>query len=311
MPVDTLTSIKVFRQVVESGSFVAAAERLDLSTAMVSKHVMHAEKRIGVRLLNRNSRTLSLTEPGRVYFERCKTILEDLEATELELGSLGAAPRGTLRISCPSWFDGQRIADLFAEFRRRCPEIVLDVSFEDRLVDLVEEGFDVAMRLAALADSLPAALIARPVRSVRFYLGGSREYLKRKGTPKVPEDLADHDCVAVGRADTWILKGPKGHVEVTPRVVMRYRSMSGVANALAAGIGLGPLPTIFFEDPAFKNILMPVMTEYRFREPTLYLVYVSRKYLPLKIRAFIDFILESISQIPLRKVAGRVDCSQE
>ena len=102
MQVDTLTSIKVFRQVVESGSFVAAAERLNLSTAMVSKHVMHAEKRLGVRLLNRNSRTLSLTEPGRVYFERCKTILEDLEATELELGSFGHTPRGTLRITCPT-----------------------------------------------------------------------------------------------------------------------------------------------------------------------------------------------------------------
>src|SRR6202011_676549 len=284
MRVDTLTSIKVFRQVVESGSFVAAAERLDLSTAMVSKHVMHAEKRLGVRLLNRNSRTLSLTEPGRVYFERCKTILEDLEATELELGSLGATPRGTLRITCPSWFDGRRVADLLAHFRRRCPQIVLDVSFEDRLVDLVEEGFDIAMRVTANPDSLPAGLIARPVRSVQFYMGGSREYLKRKGTPKEPEDLAHHDCIAVGAADTWLLNGPSGKVEVTPRVVMRYRSMSGVANAVAAGIGLGPLPAIFFEDPAFKDVLMPVLTEYPFREPTLYLVYVSRKYLPLKIR---------------------------
>ena len=292
---DTLISINVFRQVVESGSFVAAAERLDLSTAMVSKHVMHAEKRLGVRLLNRNSRTLSLTEPGRVYFERCKTILEDLEATELELGSLGATPRGTLRITCPSWFDGQRFADLLAEFRRRCPEVVLDVSFEDRLVDLVEEGYDVAMRVTAVPDSLPAGLIARPVRSIQFYMGGSREYLKRNGTPKVPEDLADHDCVAVGSADTWTLNGPKGKVEVTPRVVMRYRSVSGVANAVAAGIGLGPLPNIFFEDPVFKDILMPVMTEYRFREPTLYLVYVSRKYLPLKIRAF--FGVRRASQI--------------
>jgi DNA-binding transcriptional LysR family regulator len=305
MRVDTLTSIKVFRQVVESGSFVAAAERLDLSTAMVSKHVMHAEKRLGVRLLNRNSRTLSLTEPGRVYFERCKTILEDLEATELELGSLGATPRGTLRITCPSWFDGRRVADLLGEFRRRCPEIVLDVSFEDRLVDLVEEGFDIAMRVTAVPDSLPAGLIARPVRSVQFYIGGSREYLKRMGTPKGPEDLAHHDCVAVGSKDTWIFKGPKGKVEVTPRVIMRYRSISGVANAVAAGIGLGPLPALFFEDPVFKDVLMPAMTEYPFREPTLYLVYVSRKYLPLKIRAFVDFLLEAISKVPLPKVTLR------
>jgi DNA-binding transcriptional LysR family regulator len=308
--VDTLTSIKVFRQVVESGSFVAAAERLDLSTAMVSRHVMHAEKRIGVRLLNRNSRTLSLTEPGRVYFERCKTILEDLEATELELGSLGATPRGTLRITCPSWFDGRQLADLLAQFRRRCPEIVLDVSFEDRRVDLVEEGCDVALRVTAVPDSLPAGLIARPVRPVQFYIGGSREYLKRKGTPKVPEDLEQHDCVVVGSADTWILKGPKGKVEVTPRVIMRYRSISGVANAVAAGIGLGPLPAIFFEDPVFRDVLMPAMTEYPLREPTLYLVYVSRKFLPLKIRAFVDFFLEAISKLPPHKVARRVDSSQ-
>jgi DNA-binding transcriptional LysR family regulator len=311
MQMDTLTSIKVFRQVVESGTFVAAAERLDLSTAMVSKHVMHAEKRLGVRLLNRNSRTLSLTEPGRVYFERCKTILEDLEATELELGSLGAAPRGTLRITCPSWFGGQRVADLFAEFRRRCPEIVLDVSFEDRLVDLVEEGCDVAMRVTAHPDSLPSALIARPVRPVQFYVGGSREYLKRKGTPTVPEDLAHHDCVAVGSADTWILQGPTRKIEVTPRVVIRYRSMSGVANAVAAGIGLGPLPALFFEDPVFEDVLRPVMTEYPIREPTLYLIYVSRKYLSPKIRVFVDFILESISKLPQPKVARHVDSSQE
>jgi DNA-binding transcriptional LysR family regulator len=128
----------------------------------------------------------------------------------------------------------------------------------------------------------------------------------------VPEDRAHHDCGAVGSADTWILKGPTGKVEVTPRVVMRYRSISGVANAAAAGIGLSPLPAFYFEeDPVFRDVLTPVMTEYPIREPTLYLVYVSRKYLPIKIRAFIDFILESISNVPPPKVARRVGSSQE
>src|ERR1700739_1373228 len=116
---DTLTSIKVFRQVVDSGSFVAAAERLDISTAMVSKHVMHVEQRLGVRLLNRNTRSLSLTETGKLYFERCKSILEDLQAAELELGSLGSVPRGTLRISVPGSASGQWLAELLAEYRRR------------------------------------------------------------------------------------------------------------------------------------------------------------------------------------------------
>src|SRR5580700_9397252 len=261
MQMDTLTSIKVFRQVVESGSFVAAAERLDLSTAMVSKHVMHAEKRLGVRLLNRNSRTLSLTEPGRVYFERCKTILEDLEATELELGSLGTAPRGTLRITCPSWFAGQRVADLLAEFRRRCPEIVVDASFEDRRVDLVEEGYDLALRVTR-DGALPPGLIARPLRSMSFFIAASREYLNRNGTPESPEDLGRHDFVAVGNIDSLQLTGSKGNIEVPLRVVLRYRSMAGVANAVAAGIGLAPIPAIVFEDPVFEQVLVPVLPDY-------------------------------------------------
>jgi DNA-binding transcriptional LysR family regulator len=303
MWMDTLTSIRVFRQVVESGTFVAAAERMDLSTAMVSKHVMHVEKRLGVRLLNRNSRTLSLTEPGRVYFERCKTILEDLEATELELGSLGTAPRGTLRITCPSWFASQRMADNLAEFRRRYPEIVVDASFEDRRVDLVEEGYDLALRVTR-DGALPPGLIARPLRSMSFFIAASREYLNRNGTPESPEDLGRHDFVAVGNIDSLQLTGSKGNIEVPLRVVLRYRSMSGVANAVAAGIGLAPLPDILFEDPMFKDVVKAVLTEYPLQEPTLYVVYVSRKHLPLKIRAFIDFLQEVASRVqPPRLVA--------
>jgi DNA-binding transcriptional LysR family regulator len=299
--VDTLTSIKVFRHVVESGSFVSASERLDLSTAMVSKHVMHVEKRLGVRLLNRNSRRLSLTEPGRVYFERCRNILDDLEQTELELASLSTVPRGTLRITCPSWFAQQRFADLMAGLRRRYPEILVDVSFEDRLVDLVEEGFDLALRVTSKSDSLASELIARPVRPLPHYVAASSEYLARRGAPRSPEDLLQHDCVAVGNADSWVFKGPKGRKEVPVRFVMRYRSIAGVANAVAAGVGVAPLPGMAFEDPVFKNVLVPVLSEYPLESPTLYVVYASRKYLPLKIRAFIDFIFESISQIPVAK----------
>jgi DNA-binding transcriptional LysR family regulator len=295
--VDTLTSIKVFRQVVESGSFVAAGERLDISTAMVSKHVMHVEQRLGLRLLNRNSRTLSLTEPGRVYFERCKTILDDLEETELELGSLGSAPRGTLRVSCPSWAPGQRIAEHMAEYRRRYPEVVVDVSFDDRVVDLVEEGYDLALRVTS-PDSLPAGVIARPVRPVTFYIAASHEYLKRHGAPKSPAELAQHDFVAVGSLNSVQLNGPQGKIDVPVRVVLRYRSAVGVANAVASGIGLAPLPALVFEDPVFRTRLTPVLTDFPLSQSTLYVVYVSRKYLPLKIRTFRDLVIERISQTP-------------
>jgi DNA-binding transcriptional LysR family regulator len=294
--VDTLSSIKVFRQVVDSGSFISAAERVGLSTAMVSKHVMHIEKRLGVRLLNRNSRTLSLTEPGRIYYERCKTILDDLEATELELGTLSTVPRGILRISAPSWIGGsRRFAMLLAHFRRRYPEIVVDASFEDRIVDLVDEGYDLVLRVARGPDSLAIGLVARPLAPATFYLAASHEYIKRKGTPKSLEDIARHEFVAIGNLNAVHLTSPTGVVEVPVPVVLRYRSTTGVANAVAAGIGIAPLPAIYFEDPAYKDTFIPVLSEYPMREATIYVAYISRKYLPLKIRTFIDFCLEWVS----------------
>jgi DNA-binding transcriptional LysR family regulator len=310
---DTLTGIKVFRQVVESGSFVAAAERLDVSTANVSKHVMHVEKRLGVRLLNRNSRKLSLTEPGRVYFERCKTILDDLEQTELELGSLNDGPRGTLRITAPGWFAGsQAFAEFLADYCRRYPEIVLDLSLEDRLVDLVAEGYDLALRVAgrvggklAGPQDLPAGLIARRVRSFRYLITGSRTYLEQHGTPRSPEELARHAWVTTGDFDALPLTGPDGIVEVPVRAVLRCRSQAGVVNAVAAGIGLAPLPEIYLDDPAFRDVLKPVLRDYPIRDTTLYVVYVSRKYVPLKIRSFVDHALESAKRRMRRAV--RID----
>ena len=163
---DTLTSINVFRQVVESGSFVGAAERLDLSTAMVSKHVMSIEKRLRVRLLNRNSHNLSLTEPGQLYFERCKGILQDLEQTERELESLSCAPCGTLRIACCNVFPCLGLAGVLAEYRRRWSEVVLDVCFVDRTVDFAKDSYDLAFRLVG-DERLPADNVAIPFK-MRF-----------------------------------------------------------------------------------------------------------------------------------------------
>jgi DNA-binding transcriptional LysR family regulator len=301
---DTLMSIKVFRTVVELGSFVAAAERLDLSTAMVSRHVMHIEQRIGVRLLNRNSRTSSLTEAGAVYFARCKVLLDDLEATELELGAFGTAPRGILRVTGPSWAAGQRLADLLADYRRRYPEVVLDMSFEDRVVDLVEEGYDLALRAVRSPSSLSPSLIARPLRPASFYLAASREYLECKGVPTSPEDLERHDFVAAGNLSSVTFAAPKGPLEVPMRVVLRYRSVGGVSNAVAAGLGIGAVPAIMFEDPVFRSALVPVLPEHTLDDVKLYVVYVSRKYVPLKIRTFVDFVVQGVSSFSLPRPAA-------
>jgi DNA-binding transcriptional LysR family regulator len=290
---DTLTSIKVFRQVVDSGSFGAAAERLDISTAMASKHVMSIEQRLGVRLLNRNSRSLSLTEPGRLYFERCASILDELQATELELGSQNGIPRGTLRVTAPSLLAGHWLADLLAGFRNRYPEVLVEVSCEDRFVNLVESGYDVALRIASSPDSLPGGVIARALRPTTFCLAAAREYVKRRGMPNTLEDLAAHDFIAVGNLlDSVSRSASKPGTSAPLRVVVRYRSMDGVANAIAAGIGIAPVPAALFEDPLFKDMVVPILPGLAVQQATLYALYVSRRFVPLKLRTFVDFITE-------------------
>src|ERR1700730_877131 len=294
--VDTLLSMKVFRQVVESGSFVGAAERLRLSTAMTSKHLMHLEKHLGTRLLNRSSRSLSLTESGKLFFERCKGILEEMEEAESVVGSISGVPRGTLRVSLPSWTATRLMGELVATYRQRYPEGVRDLSFQARLVDLIEEGYDLAIR--ATLDQPPAGLIARPLRPMPFVIAASKDYAKRCGVPKSPGDLAQHDCIMIGNGQSWLLTGPNGDIEAPARVVLCFGSMTvAVAGAVCTGIVLAPLPRILFEDSMFRDSLCPVLTEHPLRHPDLYAIYVSRKHLPLKIRTFVDHLFE-YNQIP-------------
>jgi len=289
---DTLTSMNVFRQVVESGSFVGAADRLDLSTAMVSKHVMAIEKRLHVRLLNRNSHKLSLTEPGRFYLERCKAILQDLQKTESELESLSSAPCGTLRIACcDTCIPSLGLASVLAEYRRRYPEVILEVSFIERAVELIEEGYDLAFRLTG-SESLPADVVARRVRGVPFRLAASRAYLERHGMPKSPAELIRHDFVTAGTRESLAFELEQGTVEIPLRVALRCRTLADVAMTVAGGVGLALLPAALLNDPAFAGTLRPVLTEFPLKEATLYLLYPGRKFLPFKARTFIDLVLE-------------------
>lgn len=295
---DKFTSIKVFQQVVDSGSFVRAAERLDLSTATVSKHVGQLEERLGVRLLNRNSRSVSVTESGRLYFERSKSLLEELQATELELGSWVSTPRGTLRVSVPSSASRVWLGDLLAEYRRRYPDVLVDLSVEDRFVNLVEEGYDLALRITSGQNSLPAELIARPLRPVVFYLAASHDYVKSRGAPQSPGDLAQHDFVAVGHMLNCVPRPTEADGTGTQlRVVLRCHSMDGVANAVAAGIGIAAVPAVLFEDPAFKDVLTPVLPDYPMQQATMYVVYASRKFVPSKVRTFVDFVVKFLASV--------------
>jgi DNA-binding transcriptional LysR family regulator len=188
------------------------------------------------------------------------------------------------------------MVNLLADYRQRFPEVVVDMSFEDRFVDLVADGYDLALR--STADELSAGLIARPLRTMSFVFAASKEYLKRCGAPQSPEDLANHDCVMIGNGHSWSLVGQNGNIEAPARVVLRFESMSvAVTHAVCAGIGLAPLPRMTFEDPMFKDMLFPVLTKYPFKQRHMYAVYVSRKHLPLKIRTFVDHLV-AFSQIP-------------
>jgi DNA-binding transcriptional LysR family regulator len=184
-----------------------------------------------------------------------------------------------------------------AAYGCRYPEIVVDMSFEDRFVDIVEEGCDLALRCTA--DPLPAALIARRLRSVPFVIAASPEYLKRRGEPRSVEDLAKHDCVMVGSGQSWDLAGPNGSVRIPARVVLRFRSATAaVAQAVVAGIGLAALPLSVIEEPMFKGRLHPVLANLPLRQPDLYALYVSRKHMPAKIRTFVDHCAEYFGALP-------------
>ena len=303
---DTLLSPQVFRQIVESGSFASAAERLNLSKAMTTRHLKYLEGHLGARLLNRNSHGLSLTEPGRLYFERCKLILQDLDEAASAVGSMNEAPRGTLRVTCPAWVGNRRVANLLAAYARRFPEVVVDLALEDRQVDLVAEGYDLAIRCTT--EPPAAGLIARKLRPVPFVIAASSEYLKRRGVPRTAQELADHDAIMVGSGNSWELSGPTGAAKIPARVVLRFQSTTAVvAHAVVAGVGLAPLPVVLLEEPTFKGRVIPVLADHPLRQPDLYALYASRRYIAPKIRTFIDHTLEYIASVPLPSLPSVTD----
>lgn len=209
---DALTSLRVFREVVEAGSFVKAAERLDISTAMTSKHLANLERQLGVRLLNRTTRHLSLTEAGNVYYEQCREALDILRAAEAAVGAVGAQtaePQGVLKVTAPGWFANRRFADLLVGYQARYPGVLVDLRLENRIVDLVEEGYDMALR--ATSEPSPS-LIVRPLCSMPFLLAGSRAYLDRHGDLLHPDDVARHRIVlpTYANIDSVTLTGPDG-----------------------------------------------------------------------------------------------------
>ncbi|RRH87715.1 LysR family transcriptional regulator [Mesorhizobium tamadayense] len=293
---DTLVSLRLFCTVSELKSFTAAADRLGISPAMASKHVMQLENRLGTRLLNRTSRHVSLTETGRLYFNQAKQMLEGLEEVEAAIGNVTVAPRGTLKLSAPVWAASICFVGRLAEYNRRYPEVCLDVDLSGRIVNLVDEGFDLALR-ATSPDRLDPGLVARPLADIQFHLMASPEYLERAGRPKGLADLNGHALLrfsGVNPSDSMALEGPDGRHKVTFRTVMLSENETILQLAALRGMGLVFLPKWMAEQDIEAGRLETVLPGAIGFANTLYAVYPSRKYLSPKVRTFIDFMMTSL-----------------
>lgn len=295
---DTLTSMQVFAAVVEAGSFAAAAERLALSRAMVSKHLAHLESHLGSRLLNRTTRRLSLTESGASYFERCQQILKDVEEAEQAATQLTSVPRGTLRLTVPLVFGVLHIAPLIADYLSIHADAKLDFTLDDRNVDLVNEGYDLAIRIGILAET---GLIARKFATDSLVVCGAPEYFRRHGVPRVPADLSQHACLGYSYDDAvneWRFSGPGGEHIVQVNGNLRANNGDLLRVAALGGAGIVLQPRFLVGADLRAGRLQAVLAEYRTRELGIYAVYPSRKYLSAKVRTFIDFLVERFGPNP-------------
>jgi DNA-binding transcriptional LysR family regulator len=291
---DTLTSMKVFRLAVELKSFAAASRRLDISPAMASKHVMYLEKRLGTLLLNRTSRHLSLTEAGAIYFEHARQMLDELEAVESAVSKATIAPRGTLKLSVPVWLATPGFVGALNAYRARFPDVRLDVDLSGRFVNLVEEGFDLALR-ATRPLALGQTLIARPIGPVKFHVVASPAYLSRRGRPLRLGELAEHDVLGYSllpNANTIDATGPDGLESVKFEPVLQTNNESLLHLAALDGMGIALLPNCLVARDLAAGALVCVLETYQLFETQLYGVYQSRKYLSSKVRTFLDFIAQ-------------------
>lgn len=289
---DMLTSMSVFVRTVEIGSFVGAAEDADISPTMAAKHVQFLERRLGARLLNRTTRRQSLTEIGRLYYQRCKALLADANAAEEVVTQMQAAPRGLLRITAPLVMGAHLVAYSLGDYLTLYPQVQVDLVLTDRVVNLVEEGFDLAVRSGPLHQG---GFVARPLRPLRMLLAASPAYLKRHGEPRKPSDLSRHCCLDFAhwaRHDVWRLLGPRGEVRVPVKGNLRINSGEALRQAALAGSGIIMQSELLLADDIARGRLIRVLPRYAPPERAAQLIYQRDRSPTPKLRSFVDFMLQ-------------------
>jgi DNA-binding transcriptional LysR family regulator len=294
---DRFEEMRVFSAVVDAGSFVGASTALDMSKAAVSRYVGELESRLGVRLLHRTTRKLSLTPEGEVFHARCRELLGGVDEAEAEITSRSGEASGVLRINVPFSFGLLHLAPLWVEFMAQHPKVTLDVTLADRVVDLVEEGFDLAVRIARLPNS---SLVSRPLSSTRMVLCASPAYLESRGSPSHPSDLASHDVLAYSlfsMGDQWEFTGSQEGTErvVSVKVTPRMRTNSGDTCRVAAlrHQGIVLQPTFLVGPDLLAGTLVEVMPAWRSIELGVYAVYPTRKFVSPMVRLMIEFLVNA------------------
>lgn len=295
---DSIQEMAIFARVVGAGSLSAAARELGLSPALVSRRLAALESRLGARLINRTTRSLHLTDDGATYYEACARVLADIEEADAAVSAGRVEPRGTLRVALPASFGHQHIAPLIPRFAERYPQIQLALSLSDRTVNLIEEGFDLAVRIAHLEDS---SLTARKLAPNRRVVCASPGYLARQGTPRMPDELARHNCLTTTDfAMNWDYKAPDGKPG-SVRVTGRYScdNWEVLREWALAGLGIALKSTWDVHRLLVDGSLVEVCPGYTFHsDVAIYAVYPSRRFLPAKTRVFIDFLAESFGPDP-------------
>ncbi len=296
---ESLSDVAVFVQVVRDGSFTKAADRLELSRSVVSKYVTRLEERLGARLLNRTTRRLSLTEAGRVFYERSRRGLEEIEEAETEVSRLQGEARGLLRVNSPMSFGILHITPLLPEFLAENPEVSVDMNLDDRKVDVIEEGFDVSIRITDLPDS---SLVARRLGPCRHAVVAAPAYLEKHGVPRTPDDLRDHNIIAYqyqeSATDWHFLTEDKEQITVPVSGSIQMNNSLALREALLGGIGITRTPTFVVGKDIAAGKLVSLLPSYQTLEVSIYLVYPQRRHLSPKVRAFVDFVAARISSDP-------------
>lgn len=297
---DRFEDLRTFIAIAQTGKLGAAADRLGIVRSAVSRRLQELEERLGVQLVVRNTRHLALTEAGGEYFERAQSILDDLEQAEAVLSRRAGKPGGKLRISAPVSWSVMHLAPLMAEFVGRYPEIAPELVLSDRLVDLVEDGFDVALRISRLKDS---TLIARQIAPIRHVVCAAPGYLRRHGTPKSPQDLRRHRGLGylhVDDRDYWKLRDPDSGEALTVEVPTVARANNGDAlrEMAMSGLGIAHLPTFIVCDAVRTGKLSTVLLDYMRLPIHLYAVYPSRRHLPERVRVLVEFLIEKFGAEP-------------